>query len=121
VSKIVLHQFPAIPGAPSASPFCVKVHWALRLKELDYETNDTIFAKRVSPEGKLPALVVDGELHVDSTKILAVLDGMVAKNPLYPKEPRARALTEMLEDWRTIRCIGTSSGRAGSTTRITRA
>jgi glutathione S-transferase len=99
LSKIVLHQFPMIPGTPSASPFCVKVHWALHLKELDYETRETLFAKRVNPSGKLPAIEVDGVLHEDSTHILQLLDGMVSKNPLYPAEPRARAVTQMLEDW----------------------
>jgi glutathione S-transferase len=99
LSKIVLHQFPVIPGTPSASPFCVKVHWALHLKELEYETRDTLFAKRVNPSGKLPAIHVDGVLHEDSTHILELLDGMVEKNPLYPSEPRARAITKLLEDW----------------------
>ena len=99
MSKIVLHQFPVLPGTPSASPFCVKVHWALHLKELEYETRDTLFATRVNPSGKLPAMHVDGVLHEDSTHILEVLDGMVAKNPLYPAEPRARAMTQVLEDW----------------------
>ncbi|MDB4997106.1 MAG: glutathione S-transferase family protein, partial [Myxococcaceae bacterium] len=99
LSKIVLHQFPVIPGTPSASPFCVKVHWALHLKELEYETRDTLFAKRVNPSGRLPAIHVDGVLHEDSTRILELLDGMVSKNPLYPSEPRARALTQLLEDW----------------------
>ena len=98
--RLVLHQFPAAAGAPSLSPFCVKVHWALRLKKLAYETRDTLFANRVAPRGKLPALAIGDELVEDSTAILERLDALAPGEPrLYPVEPEHRAVVDVLEDW----------------------
>jgi glutathione S-transferase len=97
--KIVLHQYPPVPGTPSVSPFCVKVHWALHLKKLEYEIRDTLFPKRVSPSGKLPIAEIDDERIVDSTAIMRRLDALVPEPALYPSDPLLHARVHVLEDW----------------------
>jgi glutathione S-transferase len=99
VPTLLLHQFPRIDRAPSISPFCLKVHFALRLKGLAYEAHDTVNAGAVSPTGKLPALAVDGELVTDSSAIFRRLDRLAPAPPLEPADPAARALNHVLEDW----------------------
>jgi glutathione S-transferase len=99
VPTLVLHQFPKIDGAPSLSPFCVKVHFALALKGLAYETRDTINSGSVSPTGKLPALAIDDEIVCDSSVIFRRLDRLAPEPPLKPQAPAARALNHVLEDW----------------------
>ncbi|MCC6337252.1 MAG: glutathione S-transferase [Myxococcales bacterium] len=92
----VLHQLPPYDFLPSLSPFCLKVHVALRLKGMAFTTRDTLFAKTVNPRGKLPYLVLDGEGHEDSSHILRVLDAKVRDGPkLFP----GGGDVELLEDW----------------------
>lgn len=95
----MLHQFPKIDRWPSVSPFCVKVHYALGLKGLAYETRDTLNARSASPTGKLPALAIGGELVCDSSAIFRRLDRLAPAPALRPSPPAARALDHVLEDW----------------------
>lgn len=96
---LLLHQFPKIHRWPSISPFCVKVHYALGLKGLAYETRDTLNSKAASPTGKLPVLAIDGEIVCDSSDIFRRLDQLAPDPPLEPKAPETRALNHVLEDW----------------------
>lgn len=95
---IVLHQFPPAPGVLSVSPFCCKVHMALRLRGLQYETRNTAFAARVNRFGQLPLLEWDGERINDSTEILRAIDRRTqAAQPFHP--PAAADEVHLLEDW----------------------
>jgi glutathione S-transferase len=64
-------------GVESHSPFCLKVHRALRLARLPYErrhgSRPSEFRKW-NPTGQVPVLLVDGAPVVDSTKILERVD-----------------------------------------------
>ncbi|WP_374077967.1 glutathione S-transferase family protein [Bdellovibrio bacteriovorus] len=66
---IYLHQYPAIWGLPSLSPFCIKVEMYLRKNKIPYRV---VIEKNPArgPKGKMP-FIRDGE-HVipDSTFIL---------------------------------------------------
>jgi glutathione S-transferase len=70
---------PGLPGVESYSPFCIKVHRALRHARLAYarrhgDRPDAF--KRYNPSGQVPVLLVDGEAVFDSTRILARIEAM---------------------------------------------
>ncbi len=86
------------------SPFCDKVRRALTLKGLNHEIIEILPSarnkyNRISPTGKFPALDHDGTIVIDSTEILRYLETLAPEPPLYPADPRAHALTVLLEDW----------------------
>ena len=68
---------PAVDGLESYSPFCLKVHRALRAAGLSYErrheANPGAF-RALNPTGQVPVLLVDGEPVFDSTRILARIE-----------------------------------------------
>ena len=70
-------QDPGIPGLESASPFCLKVHRALRLACLPYERRHgrapSDFQSH-NPAAQVPVLLVDGTPTSDSTAILKLLE-----------------------------------------------
>lgn len=97
--QVVLHQFAKTPGTPSMSPFCCKVHAALRLKGIAYETRDALFAKRVTASAQLPYLEWDGKGLTDSSAIIAFLDEQSPTPRLVPQDAAQRAEAHVLEDW----------------------
>jgi glutathione S-transferase len=65
-----------LPGVDSYSPFCVKVHRALRAAGLAYESRVATTPdghRDVNPVGQVPVLLIDGRPVADSTQILAAL------------------------------------------------
>jgi glutathione S-transferase len=83
---------------------CVKVRKTLDLKGLPYETVDIkAYArrdvKRVSGQTLVPALVDDGNVVTDSTRILLYLEERYPQTPLLPRDPRERAECLVLEEW----------------------
>ncbi len=100
--EIKLHQFGPVPGRESASPFCVKVHYALRYKHLPFEVVNLATpgqSKKLNSRGKLPVLTYDGTPIGDSTDIIRFLEEHHPEPRLYPQDPRARANALLLEDW----------------------
>ncbi len=64
---------PGLPHVESYSPFCLKIHRALKLAQLPYERRlaDRPDAhKRLNPLGQVPVLLVADEAVFDSTAIL---------------------------------------------------
>ena len=55
--------------------------------------------KKLNPIGKVPALDHDGRFIGDSTDIAHYLEEKFPEPPLLPKDPAARALVHVLEDW----------------------
>jgi glutathione S-transferase len=97
MSEIILHQL-------EISPFCDKVRRVLALKGLDYRVHNVPMAelgklKRLSPAGKVPILELDGAVLRDSSDICRALDSYAASPPLFPQDPQARAMVDILEDW----------------------
>jgi glutathione S-transferase len=80
-SNLVLCELtdPKLASVESYSPFCLKVHRALRAAGLRYERR---FAdrpdawKHFNPTGQVPVLLVDGQPVSDSTRILQRIDDM---------------------------------------------
>ncbi|MFV8753447.1 glutathione S-transferase family protein [Nannocystaceae bacterium ST9] len=96
MAKIVLHQW-------LISPYCGKVRKALAAKRLAYEVVEypgllAAKAKRMGV-GLLPVLDYDDQRLNDSTVILRFLEQRHPDPPLWPEDPRDRALAELLEDW----------------------
>jgi glutathione S-transferase len=100
--EVKLYQFGPVPGRESASPFCVKIHYALRYKRVPFEVVNlaTPFeVRRLNPRGKLPVLSYDGTTVADSTDIIRLVEERHPEPRLYPRDQRARATAMLLEDW----------------------
>ena len=100
--KIQLYQFGPLANQESASPFCVKVHYAMRYKRLPFEVVNVaspLAVRRLSRRGKLPVMIYDGVTVTDSTDIIRHLEARHPEPQLYPREQQARALALLLEDW----------------------
>jgi glutathione S-transferase len=91
---------PGIEGIESLSPYCVKVHRALKYAGLPYErlhrTHPGAFG-RENPKKLVPVLLIDGEAVADSTDICARVDAF-SKKTLIPTDPRARAEALLWEE-----------------------
>jgi glutathione S-transferase len=93
MAKLVLCEVTSstTPGLESRSPFCLKIHRALRVAGLPYTSRfGKIPAdfKALNPTGQVPVLLVDGEPVYDSTRILArILE--LAPHALLARHPEA--------------------------------
>jgi glutathione S-transferase len=101
--KLVLCELsdPGVPGVESYSPFCLKIHRALRAAGLPYERR---FAARPdahakhNPARQVPVLLVDGEPVSDSTAILARIESLAG--PFAPHlDASARAEAWLWEEF----------------------
>jgi glutathione S-transferase len=89
------------------SPFCDKIRRVMNLKRVPYETQEVglleaqLGYRRTNPAGKVPALLEEGSGRVisDSTEIAYYLEERYPDPPLFPKNPRERAMVQVLEDW----------------------
>jgi len=85
------------------SPFCRKVRAALEHKGIAHRRLPALEhvaeIRRRGGVGKVPALDLDGRFLVDSTDIVHALEERAPEPALLPREPRARALCHVLEDW----------------------
>lgn len=101
-SNIKLYQAGPLADQESASPFCVKVQYALRYKRLPFEVVNVaspMAVRKLNPRGKIPVMVSDGTAIADSTDIIRFIESNHPEPPLYPPDERVRALALMLEDW----------------------
>ncbi len=95
---LVLHQF-------EFSPFCDKVRRVLHYKRRPYETREVpptetlVRLRRLNPIGKVPVLEHDGNVISDSSEIVRYLDRVFPDPPIFPADPRDRALAHLIEDW----------------------
>jgi glutathione S-transferase len=88
------------------SPFCDKVRRVLHVKKQQYEVRELDLAaaltgrlRKINPTGKVPAIEHDGQFIGDSTNIAHYVEKMFPEPALIPKDPAARALVHVLEDW----------------------
>lgn len=85
------------------SPFCMKVRAVLEHKGLPYRRlpalSHLLELQRRSAVGKVPALDLDGELHVDSTDIVHELERRFPSPAVLPRAPRDRAQCHVLEEY----------------------
>lgn len=75
--SITLYQYPGGDGVGSVSPPCLRVDMALRWLGMEFELRNLRRGpevREVSRTGRLPALDLDGEQFVESTRILDELE-----------------------------------------------
>lgn len=95
---ILLHQF-------EVSPFCDKVRRVLHYKRRPFETREVpptetfVRLRRLNPVGKVPVLEHDGTVVSDSSEIVRHLEAAFPDPPVFPSDPRDRAVCHVLEDW----------------------
>lgn len=87
-----------------ACPYCEKTRRALTFKGLEWESHevppdDRTDVVAASEQEKVPVLVDDGAVVVDSTAIFAYLEDTYPDPPLYPRDPRDRATAEILDEF----------------------
>ena len=100
--KLRLYQFAPLADQESASPFCVKVHYALRYKRLPFTIVNVQAPREVrklSARAKLPVLQYDGVAIADSSEIIRRLEIQHPEPRLLSIDPKMRAQAMMIEDW----------------------
>ncbi len=92
---IRLHQYPAIPGFSSLSPFCMKVEAFLKHNQLPYQVVTELSPLR-GPKGKMPFIEMEGETITDSSFILSWLESRFG----IPRSvsPEGHAIQKMVEE-----------------------
>lgn len=89
-------------GLESYSPFCLKVHRALRLAGLGYETRrgrSPADFKHLNAAGQVPVLLVGSEPVVDSTRILMRIDTLSGGALTGQLDARQQAQAWLWEDF----------------------
>ncbi|WP_437964770.1 glutathione S-transferase family protein [Sorangium sp. So ce260] len=92
---------PGVPGLESYSPFCLKVHRALKVAGLPYARRHGAHPgafKRYNPAGKVPVLLVGDEPVCDSTEILRRIEAM-APGTLVSGDSAAQAEAWLWEEF----------------------
>lgn len=92
---------PGLPRHESYSPFCLKVHRALRLLGVPYARRNETDPRRLrplNPKGQAPVLLVGAEVVPDSTDILARLQVLTGRS-LVPADPRLAAEARLWEEF----------------------
>jgi glutathione S-transferase len=90
-----------IPGLESLSPFCLKVHRALKLAGLPYTRRHGAMPRDFrahSPTGQVPVLLVGDEAVCDSTRIVERIDAMSGGALSARLDPAARAEAWLWEE-----------------------
>ena len=102
---VELHQF-------RHSAFCEKVRLILAIKGLSTSVVEVIPGLgqlelfRLSGQRQVPVLIDGGEVIADSTAIAFHLEERHPEPALLPRQPQARAMVLLLEDWADTSQIG---------------
>lgn len=94
-------QRPPVPGLESYSPFCLKVHRALKAAGLGYSSRLAARPEAhrdVNPLGQVPVLLIDGRPVADSTQILAALAELQPTPTWAAVDPTEHAEAQLWEE-----------------------
>ena len=109
--KLVLCEFQdtGIPGLESFSPFCVKVHRALKYLGLPYERRAGMPGsfKKYYPTGQVPVLLIgEDEAVGDSTDILARLETLTGRTFHGTSDAKLAAEAALWEEYSDTSLVG---------------
>jgi glutathione S-transferase len=74
-------------------------HKGLTSEVVMLDARDRTPAVAISGQPLVPVVVLDGEVLVDSSHIIEVLEGRVPDPPLFPQAPARRAEVRLFVDW----------------------
>jgi glutathione S-transferase len=74
-------------------------HKAIPIEWMDVDPNDRSPVEAVSGQPLVPVLVADGEVVVDSPRVVDWLEERQPEPPLFPREPARRAEVRVFVDW----------------------
>ena len=66
---------------------------------VDHDPGDRAALRELSGQDLVPVAEIDGEVVFDSMRIVERLEALEPKPPLYPADPRERALGEVFIEW----------------------
>ena len=74
-------------------------HKGLEVEWVDHDPGDRSRIRRLSGQDLVPILEIDGEVVVDSMRIVERIESLVPAPPLYPPQAAARARVEIFVEW----------------------
>ncbi len=74
-------------------------HKGLEVDWVDHDPRERSHLRELSGQELVPVLELDGEVVVDSMRIVARIESLVPDPSLYPPEPAARARVEIFVEW----------------------
>ena len=74
-------------------------HKGLEVEWVDHDPADRSRVRELSGQDLVPVLELDGEVVVDSMRIVERLEELAPDPPLYPRDPPARARVEVFVEW----------------------
>lgn len=74
-------------------------HKGLEVEWVDHDPADRTAVRALSGQDLVPVAELDGEVVVDSTRIIERLEALAPEPRLYPVEPAARAQVEVFVEW----------------------
>jgi glutathione S-transferase len=74
-------------------------HKGLEIESIVISYDDRTEVEQISGQGLVPVIDDEGEIVVDSTRILGYLEERYPQPPIYPADPARRAEMEVLIDW----------------------
>ena len=74
-------------------------HKGLEIGWVDHSPHDRSRVRAISGQDLVPVAEVDGDVVVDSMRIVERIEQLVPDPPLYPRDPAARARVDVFVEW----------------------
>jgi maleylpyruvate isomerase len=74
-------------------------HKGLEIEWVDHDPRDRSAIRALSAQELVPVLELDGEVVIDSMRIVERLEALAPEPPLYPRDPAGRARVNVFVEW----------------------